>query len=130
MWDAEQTAKTADDESTTKKILDKLTRLWENKIMSDIQRLAEEFGMNVRSYSGRGMMGKTCLGIVVDDANELFELFYNLGARDREMPSGHVRTDNMGFSTIYYWPYEEYVESEEDFDEDETGDGFDDEDED
>lgn len=98
--------------------------------MSDIQRLAEEFGMNVRSYSGRGMMGRTCLGIVVDDANKLFELFYNLGARDREMPAGSVRSDHMGLSTIYYWPYEEYVESEEDSDEDETGDGFDDEDED
>lgn len=94
--------------------------------MSDIQNIAEEFGMNVRSYSGRGMMGKTCLGIVIDDATELFHLFYMLGARDREMPTGPVRSDTMGYSTIYYWPYEEYVESKEDSDEDETGDGFDD----
>lgn len=94
--------------------------------MSDIQRIAEEFGMNVRSYSGRGMMGRTCLGIVVDDATEVFELFYNLGTRDLRMPFGPVRTDSMGISTIYYWPLEEYVESEEDSDEDETGDGFDD----
>ena len=94
--------------------------------MSDIQKLAEDMNIETRSYSGRGMMGRTCLGIVVNDETELFALFYSLGAYNMKMPFGPVRTDNMGFSTIYYWPLEEYVESEEDFDEDETGDGFDD----
>lgn len=99
--------------------------------MSDIQKLAEDMNIETRSYSGRGMMGRTCLGIVVSSNEKIFELFYNLGQAGMEYP-GETRSDNMGFDTIFYFPYIEYVENLEDDEEydDGYGDGFDDDDED
>lgn len=98
--------------------------------MSDIQKLAEQMDLRVRSYSGRGMMGKTCLGIVVSSNEEILELFYNLGKACMEYPEV-TRSDNMGFDTIFYFPYIEYVKNLEDDEEydDGYGDGFADDDE-
>jgi hypothetical protein len=60
---------------------------------------AEEMGMNIRhDYSGRGMFGKTCLGVVgsMQDLDILLS----------EIPGSAVglRKDNMGLDYIYYWP--------------------------
>lgn len=61
----------------------------------------EPYVMSVRSYSGRGMMGKDCVGIVVDD---LHDGLWHIGGimRDHNLPAPIV--DNMGLDYILYWP--------------------------
>lgn len=49
------------------------------------------------AYSGRGMMGKTCLGIVCDDPADVLEAF-----REYDLP--RPNRDNMGRQYICYWP--------------------------
>ena len=80
------------------------------------------------AYSGRGMYGKTCFGIVTDEPMEVLvrlalvvgleqgraETDCDNGEDDRAedvdawetlgRALGNVRTDNMGRSTIIYWP--------------------------
>jgi hypothetical protein len=60
---------------------------------------AEETGLDVRhDYSGRGMFGKTCLGVVgaMEDLDALL-------SEVKGSASG-LRKDNMGLDYIYYWP--------------------------
>lgn len=45
-------------------------------------------------YSGRGMYGKTCIGIVCDDPEDVIA---EVGVRGAQM-------DSMGRRTIVYWP--------------------------
>lgn len=91
--------------------------------MSDIQKLAEQMNLRVRSYSGRGMMGKSCLGIVAD-TYMIFSLFYELGLKDLSFPDGYIKSDSLGNNTIYYFPDVPFEDEEDEF-----GDGFDDDDE-
>lgn len=63
-----------------------------------INEIADEVGGTVRSsYSGRGMYGKSCVGIVCSDPNECLEVAGAHGIR------GGV-VDSMGLSFIVYWP--------------------------
>lgn len=88
------------------------------EMKSILQELAEDNGLDCRSYSGRGMYGKTCLGIDCE-LGELLTLALELGALTAEPgPIGgaartlrldRVSTDSMGRGTIYYWPGIEYV---------------------
>jgi len=51
-----------------------------------------------REYSGRGMGGKSCLGVTVDFVGDLLA----------ELPKEAIRTakqDAMGRQTIVYWPH-------------------------
>jgi hypothetical protein len=77
--------------------------------------------VDVRSYSGRGMVGDRCLGIVAEPgafaefvaglaeivATDEFGTATNIDAsamctlRDQ---IGRVRMDAMGLSTVWYWP--------------------------
>jgi hypothetical protein len=58
-------------------------------------QFAEENDLGFRSdYSGRGMFGKTCVGVTTDDPNDLIA---QLGIR------GAV-VDQMGKRHIVYWP--------------------------
>jgi hypothetical protein len=81
-------------------------------------------GDNIRTdYSGRGMAGDTCLGIVVDDytnatqvgaalmmlvlaekqaADDDFDILYD--GDDLLEVLGRTRTDSMGLDQIVYWP--------------------------
>ena len=72
---------------------------------------------DIRSYSGRFMYGKKCLGIVANSQKFLadiingiaakFDLYDDLDKSDRaELFSALLdyKTDSMGLSTIYYWP--------------------------
>lgn len=69
----------------------------EEKI-SAIKETAEEIGGDVRdSYSGRGMFGATCYGIVCDDSNECIAIAGSKGLRC-------ASRDNMGLHSIVYWP--------------------------
>ncbi len=48
-------------------------------------------------YSGRGMFGEHCLGIVCSDANRCLEV-----AGSKGITGGKI--DNMGLDMIVYWP--------------------------
>jgi hypothetical protein len=60
---------------------------------------ATEMGLNVyHDYSGRGMFGKTCLG-VVGSMQDLDTLLSEIKGSAQGL-----RKDNMGMDYIYYWP--------------------------
>ena len=60
--------------------------------------LADELGGEVRlDYSGRGMFGARCMGIVCEDSEQVI-----LNALGRGLPRGKV--DSMGTRKIVYWP--------------------------
>lgn len=80
-------------------------------IMSDILDAEYEGAMEVmRPYSGRGMCGNECLGIVFNDLVSGFEFSYRVGytsAEENEDFSDifeNIRYDHMGTGVILYWP--------------------------
>lgn len=81
--------------------------------MSDLQTLIEELHANTdqqdfcpQKYSGRGMYGRECLGVVVDNLlTGLQAIAHEAGKRGIEMPED-VHSDSMGRGAILYWPRE------------------------
>lgn len=71
-------------------------------------------------YSGRGMYGKECFGIVVESTAEavkfLIALARNLEAELADELADNWTTDSMGYGTIVYFP--RFTVSEEDVDDD------------
>jgi hypothetical protein len=72
-----------------------------------VQRLSDEAEYReggVRTdYSGRGMYGKRCFGIVVRYKSDLEETLEAAG--DFAEDFGDPLWDNMGLSYIAYWPW-------------------------
>jgi len=67
----------------------------EKSDIEKIEEVAEEYDGKVRTnYSGRGMCGRTCYGIVTNDPNSVISAVGIRGAC----------TDSMGLDTIVYWP--------------------------
>lgn len=65
---------------------------------NNVKELADHIDGQFRaSYSGRGMYGKTCVGIVTDQPDEVI-------ASCRDFGLSIPRRDSMGLSTICYWP--------------------------
>lgn len=64
------------------------------------------------NYSGRGMRGQSCIGIV-GDAGDLVEYVLAVASMDQELAKqlADVSEDSMAMDTIYYWR-DLYVESE------------------
>jgi hypothetical protein len=86
----------------------------ERQIIVDALEKADQLDDDTRledvlreDYSGRGMFGDRCFGIV--GALDAFGLVLveltedGHGELARNMAS-NVRTDNMGYEAIYYWP--------------------------
>ena len=75
---------------------------------------AKAASLDLRSYSGRGMGGKQCVGIDTDDsairvACELIRAARDLtrdeSALDELLEAiEETKTDSMGCGTILYWP--------------------------
>lgn len=65
-----------------------------NEVLTE---LSADFGELRSCYSGRGMFGDTCIGIVTSSPAELIEAAANRGVRG-------AKTDGMGLETIVYWP--------------------------
>lgn len=66
-----------------------------------LEEIAENLGCDFReSYSGRGMYGKSCVGIDVDSYNEME------GVIEKALEHGikGAKTDSMGKGYIVYWP--------------------------
>ena len=101
-----------------------------------LQSILETVGdYHVRSYSGRAMYGRECLGVEVDgDLGPMIaDVIKNLGdmtqydtfsengdAIDKVAAAfASMRTDNLGRGTIVYFTEVEYVKEEEKEEEDE-----------
>lgn len=54
------------------------------------------------TYSGRGMYGGACLGLVHDNVDELLMFVIELAVQGIILDG--ARQDSMGLSTITYWP--------------------------
>lgn len=80
--------------------------------------LLKRLGHSPRSYSGRGMYGRQCVGIDLELYDGLWNLAREIGAEgvQLEMPD----TDNLGRDIIAYWPRFEWPDHaiEADFEED------------
>jgi hypothetical protein len=64
-------------------------------------------GLSPRSYSGRGMYGKSCIGIETDEQTDVFTLGFIVGQALCGEDVGHLppcKTDSMGTDMIVYWP--------------------------
>ena len=80
-----------------------------------LKELIEDLGYTTRSYSGRCMFGRNCLGVVVSDVPRfLFEAGYSLGLYNgenedicTERPT-EIRFDSMGLDSIVYFPEVEF----------------------
>ena len=87
--------------------------------LDEVQDIYQEADEVIRAnYSGRGMYGKECLGMVFDSDSHFFlfmveftRLYYTDWERKYDLHDWEprdifddVRTDNMGYSTIYYMP--------------------------
>lgn len=82
----------------------------------ELCQLFEKCDYTVRSYSGRGMNGKTCLAVESGDNNLILDVIHELCVfnDDSSIQLGKVqevaemlrdaRTDSMGKGEITYWP--------------------------
>jgi hypothetical protein len=71
-----------------------------------LQESAVDAGMTFYSdYSGRGMFGKTCVG-VAGTVDEFVSFILLIADNDRDLANElvYLVTDNMGFDRIYYFP--------------------------
>jgi hypothetical protein len=95
-----------------------------------IREACERLDVEVRSYSGRAMYGKKCIGFVVSRgmaaAQFAFNLAIELAADDEDGPEAieefHGRTwcqDSLGLDTIVYVPGVKWEDEGDDDDEEE-----------
>jgi Ran GTPase-activating protein (RanGAP) involved in mRNA processing and transport len=98
-----------------------------------LQNILEDMDVRVRSYSGRGMYGKSCLGVTIDQdlgpfLSDLMQEMGNLDPDNGEELDAYtdicdafrsMRTDNMGMGTIVYFQRVEFVSEESDDEDDE-----------
>lgn len=96
-----------------------------------LQSLLDNADVATRSYSGRAMYGRNCLGVVTDDlgafmeslGEALLEQGDDLNRDERfEITQGlkSARWDNMGTDIIVYFPGVKYTDEDDD-DSDEPG---------
>ena len=72
-----------------------------------------DLGYPVRSYSGRMMLGETCLGVVLPFKEGLALLvrigqFLSENGYEAE-DLGHTCVDDFGCDSIFYWPQVPFV---------------------
>lgn len=85
-------------------------------------------GYEARSYSGRGMYGRTCVGITIERGTSAFTVGIHVAAELGEDAHEAARLstahDNLGLDTILYFPMVDWPKDvpDEDIDEDEDDD--------
>jgi len=104
----------------------------------NLQEAIEEAGYGTRSYSGRGMYGKECLGVCIDDnvgnivatlvVETIFTAIDASGESDSEVYDiGQLlkgaKTDSLGRGTIVYFPDVPYISDAEALNEDDYAEG-------
>jgi len=85
-----------------------------SRFQEALEYLSNQMDFNVRSYSGRGMYGNTCIAIDGDNFNILrlgVALNDYFSDYEEDVPESvyRYRTDNMGLGIVIYWPNMEYV---------------------
>lgn len=82
-----------------------------------LQQAFEMTDYRVRSYSGRGMYGRECLGVAIDNTitNCIIDAIGAAIENDLDVSvlleeARDARQDAMGMSTILYWPSIPYAE--------------------
>jgi hypothetical protein len=91
-----------------------------------LQTLLEDNDFNARSYSGRGMNGKTCLAVSLgsDFAGDLLLIGSLIADHNTDNPTEVIdiptetRTDSMGRGIVVYWPEIQFLADDEEDDED------------
>lgn len=78
-------------------------------IEAAIKHVADEWGVEVKPYSGRYMYQATCLSVVVDDAREFVTQAAGAAAATSRLKAGELLadaavTESMATKTIVYWP--------------------------
>ena len=90
-----------------------------------LEELANEVEGDARAtYSGRGMFGRNCVGIVLESESNLLALGVAIAEliEDEELKGvliNNTKTDSMGRSIIAYWESVSCDDAPEDSDEDE-----------
>lgn len=85
------------------------------KLMFEVIEEHDLDDINIRSYSGRCMFGKECLGLVCDDIGEVLNVIFLMtqkaSAQSKEFLLEDMETmiqntcqDSMGRGIIVYWP--------------------------
>ncbi len=98
-----------------------------NNTFAAVKSACENMGLDVRSYSGRAMYGKSCLGIEVDRYTSAATVAFRLavqmmadGAEDEaeEVAGMEWSQDSMGLDTIVYLRSLKWEDETEEGDED------------
>ena len=81
--------------------------------MATLKEILQAAGYEPRSYSGRGMYGKECIGVTVESVQQLFQAILRAAHDNEEMDMlfddqifADANWDNMGRDYIVYWPNE------------------------
>ena len=74
----------------------------QNSPMTLQQFLETELALKVRSYSGRGMFGKTCLAVHAPGEGALQDICYEAGEAGITVPRASI--DSLGKGVVIYWP--------------------------
>ncbi|MHB8407832.1 MAG: hypothetical protein ACYDHY_06915 [Acidiferrobacterales bacterium] len=79
-----------------------------------LQEIIEEAGYETRSYSGRGMYGRSCLGVTIDRDHDLMDFIADVlehASESEDISLSELadsfrgaKTDSMGLGTILYFP--------------------------
>lgn len=91
-----------------------------------LREMLEDVGADVRSYSGRGMFGKQCIGITGDISEMkdtlkcVLDRLFDLVADDDSVDIDDIKEtahklldrqqDSMGLDYVWYWPDEPWTD--------------------
>ena len=85
--------------------------------MTELQKVFDGSDFEPFAYSGRGMYGKYCLAFRVSDlASFIAEIVANVQDGTLRVDHDDIRSmkvDNLGRDTVVYFPYIEFVDTEE-----------------
>ena len=71
---------------------------------TQLKQIIEDAGYEARSYSGRGMYGKECVGVTChSEITLIFDMMDHASRNQIKELKGCI-TDSMGRSIIVYWP--------------------------
>ena len=81
-------------------------------ISEKIKEFCEDTGNRFyENYSGRGMFGRTCVGVVTEDnvISLILDLFVYMVENEMDLYESKellqcAKTDNLGYDTIVYFP--------------------------
>ena len=67
-----------------------------------LQEVLQDLSLIPQPYSGRGMYGKQCLAVALDEGQTLWHLAIAIGQQLESPPE--PKTDTLGYGLIAYWP--------------------------